>query len=90
MKLGAPQPIALWWALYADELNGTVLDPNGSASPADLAANAAGLDLWKQIMNGNLQPGSFDICKFVNDKWDQTKNPNVPGALRGSRIPPRP
>ncbi|MFO0859702.1 MAG: RHS repeat-associated core domain-containing protein [Phycisphaerales bacterium] len=78
------------WTLFGDEIAGQVLDPNGAASPADLAANSAGMEFWKQIMKGTLTPGGIDICDFVNDEWSHQTNPNKPGAKSGTPFPPRP
>lgn len=88
-------PVSGTWALLGDEFplgpgSGIVLDPNGSASYADLEANASGMAFWKKVMSGQLGPGGFNICDFVSDKWDQAHNPNVPGASRGSRFPSSP
>lgn len=60
-------------------------DKNGDSSPADIAANESGLSFWETIMASNGSPGSFDICKYVNDSWDHLKNPNIPTAPKPSR-----
>lgn len=58
-------------------------DPKGDSSPADLATNEAGLKFWRQLMSGQIPP--FEICDFVTDQWDQTKNPNIPMSPKPSR-----
>lgn len=61
-----------------------LLDPNGSASPADLAANEAGLTFWRDLMGAPVGGFKVDICKYVNKDWNHTKgnNPNIPGVPR--------
>lgn len=48
---------------------------------ADLEANAAGLSFWNTFFpsDGNEVTKKFNICDYVTDKWDERKNPNVPG-----------
>jgi hypothetical protein len=66
-----------------------VLPPNaeggqGGADPMDLAANAAGRDFWNDLKKSekldiktgfrcNVQ-GPFDICDYVDEKWNHMKN----------------
>ena len=82
-----------WWGCLGDQtgiggLANTVIDPNGSASPADLAANESGLDFWKWFMKTPLsEMNSFDICTYVTKEWDQIQNPNIPGARRKADYP---
>jgi len=69
--------IADKWAYFQDR----GLDPNGGASPADIAANEGGLQFYDElsdwIQGDKGEPFDFDICRYVNEKWDHTKNPNV-------------
>jgi len=46
------------------------------AGMADLEANKAGLDFWKQLFDKKSEM-KFDICDFVTKKWDEGENPNV-------------
>ena len=63
-------PIIELFGVYAD--HGT-LKPAGKA---DLAANKSGLSFWKQLHDKKSKM-KFDICKFVTEKWDEGKTPNV-------------
>jgi hypothetical protein len=44
----------------------------GVLSNADLAANAAGLQFYKDYAAGKFKT----ICDYVNKDWDEEKNPN--------------
>jgi RHS repeat-associated protein len=48
------------------------LATTGVFSNADLAANAAGMQMYNDLAAGK----DFDICNYVNGKWDEEKNPN--------------
>jgi len=62
-------------------------DPNGDASPADIAANEAGLDFWKKIGYADYKkgPGKFNICDYVNNNWDHTTK-----AGKNRKMDPKP
>ena len=63
-----------------------LLDEKGSASPADLAANEAGLRFWEDLMSAKPGKFKFDLKKYVQmGDWDQSTNPNVEGAEPGVR-----
>ena len=63
-----------------------LLDEKGSASPADLAANEAGLRFWEDLMSAKPGTFKFDLKKYVQmGDWDQSTNPNVKGAEPGVR-----
>ena len=50
---------------------------------ADLEANLAGLNCWDAYISSISSAGTpktnfeFDICKYVTEKWDENKNPNI-------------
>lgn len=50
---------------------------DNAASPADIAANESGFQFWKDLASWK-KDDKFDICKYVNDKWDEIKNPSKP------------
>lgn len=89
-------PLATFWTFYSDQGDGVgtgVFDPNGSASPADLASNHSGMLFWDELHGSAVGGFQFDICKYMNGmNWDHTTpgGQNVPGAPRGSNPPPRP
>lgn len=83
--------IAQTWATFGDEFNGTVLDPNGSAGMADLAANESGMAFYDDLAGSNPGTFKFDICKYMKGKdWSHITKKNKPGAPRGSALPPAP
>ena len=71
------------YANFGDDLNGVVLDPDGSASPADLAANR--LAFFKNLSGGGVTARNFDICRYASIMWDQQVFWNRTGALRGAK-----
>jgi hypothetical protein len=83
--------IALLKKIFPTFGAGVALDPNGTTSMADIAANEAGLQFWKDTF-ALYYPGgmNFNICNYVNAKWDHIKNPNTPGDFRGQLPPPLP
>ena len=85
-------PAGDWFGYFGDTgLFGNALDPNGSASPADLAANLSGYYFWERFLSSpEGRPPQFDICDFAHPGWDHLRNPNVPGAGRNDPPPNRP
>jgi hypothetical protein len=82
---------ATLWGQFGDQYQGVILDPRGTASPADLEANEAGWNVWKDFMA--TQPGklTFDICSYMKGKkLDHILNPNIPGALPTDKPPEKP
>jgi hypothetical protein len=56
------------------------LYPNGKgAGMADLEANPAGVKFWDAYAAAIAANSAFtfDICKYVTEKWDEKKNPNT-------------
>ncbi|MEM6470525.1 MAG: RHS repeat-associated core domain-containing protein [Planctomycetota bacterium] len=67
-----------WFGYFGDYgLGDKLIDPNGGASPADLAANLAGYYFWDRILNSpEGRPPRFEICDFIHPGWDHRRNPN--------------
>ena len=80
--LNPGNPTGDWFGHFGDSWpGGKPMDPNGFASPADLAANLAGFHFIEQLFQ-NGKPGKFDICDHVTDEWDHIANPNNGGSPR--------
>ena len=79
-----------YWAQATDVLpvTGALLDKYGGSSPSDLAANEKGLQFYKALFSGDTDKAQkFNICDWVDSKWDQKRNPNVFGGKRNSSVP---
>lgn len=88
---GAVRPNKPMWGYFSDDFLHQPLDPNGTASPADLEANEGGMAFWNDLHSTPIGSFNFDICKYMrNGVWDQNILENIPGAPRGSPLPPSP
>lgn len=58
--------------------------PSGVMSRADLEANKQGGYFYRDAMRAPAMP--MDICRYVNDDWNEYANPNTFGGAGGMRF----